>query len=87
MGDPGADLLHLFHIMGSVNNGGALFIQLFDPFQDLIAALWVNGYRWFIHNDQTGLVGNSAGNVETGGAVRRKAFLGAFCGNRQGLQR
>ena len=37
--DPCTDLLHFFHIMGSVNDGGTLFIQLLNAFQDFVP-LW-----------------------------------------------
>ena len=37
--DPCTDLLHFFHIMGSVNDGGTLFIQLLNAFQDFVPAL------------------------------------------------
>ena len=64
-GDPGTDLLHFFHVMGCVDNGGALVVQRLDPFQDLVSALWVYSYRRLIHNDQSWLVGDPAGNVQS----------------------
>ena len=62
-GDAGTDLLYFFHIMGGVNDRGALAIQFLDTFQNFITALWVNGYGRFVQNDQLWLVRNATGNI------------------------
>ena len=77
-GDSGTDLFHFFHVMGSINNGGTLFIQLLDPFQNLITALGINSYSWLIHNDQPWLMGDSAGNVQSAEKTAGKLFRPHF---------
>ena len=51
--------------MRCVDNGGALVVQRLDSFQNLVSALWVYSYRRLIHDDQSWLVGNPAGNVQS----------------------
>lgn len=79
--DPCTDLLHFFHIMGSVNDGGTLFIQLLNAFQDFVPALGVNGYRWLIHNNREAYE-QFRRQYSVGGEDRLRAFLDAFSGNR-----
>ena len=64
-GDPGTYLLHFLHIMRSIYNGGTLPVQFADPFKDLVSALGIYGYSRLIQKDQSGSVGNPAGNVQS----------------------
>ena len=43
--------------------------------QDPVPALWIDSYRWFVHDDKLWLVGNTAGNVESS-----KKTAGQFSG-------
>ena len=62
--DPGAELFHLFHIVGGVDDGGSFPVQLADPLKDAASALGIHGNGGFIQKDQFGLVGDPAGNVQ-----------------------
>ena len=62
--DPGAELFHLFHIVGGVDDGGSFPVQLADSLKDAASALGIHGNGGFIQKDQFGLVGDPAGNVQ-----------------------
>ena len=69
------NLFNFFHIMGSINDCRSLTVQFYNPFQDPVPALWIDSYRWFVHDDKLWLVGNTAGNVESS-----KKTAGQFSG-------
>ena len=63
-GDTGADLFYLFHVVRGIDDGRALPVQLYDSFQNLVAALGVYGNGRLIHDDKPWLVDDAAGDVK-----------------------
>ena len=59
------DFLRFFHVVGGIKHCCTLSVQILYAVQDMAAALRVNAYRWFIHDDYIGLVQQSYPNVDT----------------------
>lgn len=51
--------------MGSVNNGCTFLIQLNDSLKDLISALWIDGNRRLVEDDQFRLVCDTTGDIQS----------------------
>ena len=70
--DAAADLLHLLHVVARVDHRGALVAQAADAVEDGVSALLVNGHRGLVEEDELGLVGDAAGDVEPAGEAARE---------------
>ena len=62
--DAGADPLDLLHVMARVDHRGALVAQPADAVEDGVPALGVDGHRGLVKEDELGLVGDAAGDVQ-----------------------
>lgn len=65
---------NLFHIVGGVDDGGALITKLLDTVENIITTLRINGNSGFIEEDKFGLMSNAAGNIETTKKAAGKLF-------------
>ena len=59
-----AQLLRFLHVVGGIQDGHPLAVELQNGFQDVVAALGVNAHGGFIQNQQLGFVHQAAGDVE-----------------------
>ena len=62
--DPAAQLLHLFHVVAGVDDGRALPVEPLDAFKNGVAALGIHRHGGFVQDDEAGLVGDAAGDVQ-----------------------
>ncbi len=63
-GDAVADLLDLVHIVGGVNDRCTPFTEYLNGMQDMVTGLCIHADGRLIHNDELGVVGNTAGNIQ-----------------------
>lgn len=62
--DARADFLDFLHVMARVDDGRAIGVHLLDAIEDRCTALRIDCDRGFVEEDQFGLVGDAAGDVQ-----------------------
>ena len=72
-GDAGTDLFHFVHVVGRIQDRCSALIQFDDPFQNFVAALWIDCYSRLIQNDKLGFMGDPAGDIQT---AEQESFFG-----------
>ncbi|CDN43449.1 hypothetical protein BN871_CZ_00200 [Paenibacillus sp. P22] len=63
-GDPGADFFDFLHVMARVDDRAAGFVELLHRLQNVIPGLGIDADGRFVHDDQTRLVRDGAGDVQ-----------------------
>ena len=72
--DTVAELLDFFHVVRSVDNGGAVLAEGFDIIEDMLATLRIDGNGRFVKEDEFWFMGDTASDIEAAEKAAGKLF-------------